>query len=689
MKRLLLFLAAIIFASYASAAYAQGNHVLVEEFNSSNCPPCAETDPQIELFEQQSADKICVLKWHQDYPIPGEDPFTNNTMVERANYYGVQGIPSIYMQGNENLFSKYLWSAGPLNDSASTYLAAMQNYYQMSVKHSIIGDSVVVWVTVTTGATQPSATDLNLGVVVAERFIPYHGANGRQFHTDVVRTPIPALATDGAINNPFSQATNTTQTYRYATLLKSSWNASMLDAVAFIQSAGASGTTSKPVYQSAWDEPAISVIGDGAFSGPMPVIAGNSNSTANYTLTNNSSSSQKIFISTGLKTPGTYSIALSGVTLGTDSSVTIPANGSITLTASVASNGPAVTVTDYSILFHTADTIGIGGGAETAFGANIQHPVVNQWTEPNSADLALINQLQASVAKTGYGATGIISSESFEQLFGLGASNDWSQFKTVIYDDGQNAGINYFTDTSLITNFLNGGGNFILESPTFPYLYSSLYPSYGYQGTDQWMQNVFHFENLSATNGGYTSVTGVAGDPIGSAVTGRITVTSTGVTQTIYSVDDSSHGVFIDPAGDTVATRATSNGGKVFYSSFALGGITASKRDAVVQSIMNWFYGTAGVNDQAPTNACSLNPAYPNPLLSDAGTIGYTLPDSRYVTLIVRDVMGRKIATLVSREQGAGHYTAPFDASHLANGTYIYTLTAGDYKADGKITVNR
>ncbi|HEX5316554.1 MAG TPA: hypothetical protein VFX22_07885, partial [Candidatus Kapabacteria bacterium] len=470
MKRILLFLAALILATAANVSYAQGNHVLVEEFNSSNCPPCAETDPQIELFEQQSADKICVLKWHQNYPVPGEDPFYNNTMAERASYYGVTGIPSIFMQGGENLFSQYLWNAGPLNDSASAYLAAMQNYYQMNVTHSIIGDSVIVLVTVTTGATQPSVTDLNLGVVVAERFIPYHGANGREFHTDVVRTPIPALSstTTGAINNPFSQAANTTKTYRYAARIGATWNVQMLDAVAFIQSAGL-----KTVYQSAWDEPAISVTGDGTFGGPMPVIAGNSNTTANYTLTNSGSSAEKVFVSTGFKTQANYSLALSGVTLGADSSFTIPAGQSATVNVSVTSNGPAVTATDYSVLFHTADSIGIGGGAEAAFGKDIPHVIVNEWTEPSSADLALMNNLQSSVAKSGYGATGQISNESFHQLFGFGASNDWSQFKTVFFDDGFNYGILDLNDTSLITTFLNNGGNFAMFSPVFPYYFGS------------------------------------------------------------------------------------------------------------------------------------------------------------------------------------------------------------------------
>ncbi len=135
-----------------------------------------------------------------------------------------------------------------------------------------------------------------------------------------------------------------------------------------------------------------------------------------------------------------------------------------------------------------------------------------------------------------------------------------------------------------------------------------------------------------------------------------------------------------------LASVATSNGGKVFYILFDLGGITATKRDVMVKAIMDWFYPTAGVENTV-TASCSLDPVYPNPVVNSS-TISYTIPDHRYVNLAVQDVMGRNIATLVNQEEDAGHFTVPFDASQLADGTYVCILTAGDFKAYGKMTID-
>jgi Secretion system C-terminal sorting domain len=545
----------------------------------------------------------------------------------------------------------------------------------------IFGHRPIVWVTVTTGATQPTATDLNLGVVLTQRFQQFLGANRRPMYTDIVLTAIPQLQSSGALNNPFSQTENSTVTYRYATKV-GTWDLTQLVAVAFIQSIGGVG---EPVYQSAWDVPQINVYANGFNFDPMPLLAGNANSSATFYLINNTSSSQTFKIASGLTTPANYSLKIAGITSLDDSTLTIPAGGTDSVIASVSVSGSALTTPAYIVKFSTLDSIGIGGGSEVAFGQNIPHVVVNCTTETDKAELSGV---ETSLTNSGFGAIGPITYQAWEELFGLGAANDWSQFKTVWYDDQYNFGIQYLTDTSLITTFLNNGGNFAMSAPDFAYFFSAELSQEGAVGTDEWMNNVFHIENLNLVQGGYSSVEGVVGDPIGSAVTGHIAISAPIYTQTMFPVDDSAHGVYIDPSDDSVAFRVTSNGGKVFYSSFDLGGITTTKRDAMVQAIMDWFYpSSAGVANTSAT-ACSLNPVYPNPITNTA-TISYTIPDHRYITLVVQDMMGRTIASLVNQEEDAGQYTAPFDASQLANGTYVCTLTAGDFKAYTKMTVNR
>ncbi len=55
------------------------------------------------------------------------------------------------------------------------------------------------------------------------------------------------------------------------------------------------------------------------------------------------------------------------------------------------------------------------------------------------------------------------------------------------------------------------------------------------------------------------------------------------------------------------------------------------------------------------------------------------------VRLIIYDILGRKIATLVNEKQSPGNYSVQFDASNLPSGVYFYTLRAGNYTATKKM----
>ena len=73
-----------------------------------------------------------------------------------------------------------------------------------------------------------------------------------------------------------------------------------------------------------------------------------------------------------------------------------------------------------------------------------------------------------------------------------------------------------------------------------------------------------------------------------------------------------------------------------------------------------------------------LDQNYPNPF-NPATTIRFSIPNDNYVTLIVRDILGKEIETLINKDLRAGAYKVSFDARHLSSGIYFYQLTAGDY----------
>jgi hypothetical protein len=69
---------------------------------------------------------------------------------------------------------------------------------------------------------------------------------------------------------------------------------------------------------------------------------------------------------------------------------------------------------------------------------------------------------------------------------------------------------------------------------------------------------------------------------------------------------------------------------------------------------------------------------YPNPF-NPVTTIKYDLPNTSDVTLVIYDILGRKIKELVNTKQQAGRYEIQFNASNLASGVYIYQLIAEKY----------
>lgn len=76
----------------------------------------------------------------------------------------------------------------------------------------------------------------------------------------------------------------------------------------------------------------------------------------------------------------------------------------------------------------------------------------------------------------------------------------------------------------------------------------------------------------------------------------------------------------------------------------------------------------------------ALNQNYPNPFNPET-RISYRLPVASDVKLELYDVLGRKLATLVSARQEAGSYLVALNTQtlNLASGTYFYRLQAGSF----------
>lgn len=89
------------------------------------------------------------------------------------------------------------------------------------------------------------------------------------------------------------------------------------------------------------------------------------------------------------------------------------------------------------------------------------------------------------------------------------------------------------------------------------------------------------------------------------------------------------------------------------------------------------------VSDVVPaTYALSQN--YPNPF-NPTTEINFSLPKGGMTTIVVYDVLGKEVATLVNETLAPGSYRTSFNGSRLASGTYVYTLVSGDVRISKKM----
>ena len=89
-------------------------------------------------------------------------------------------------------------------------------------------------------------------------------------------------------------------------------------------------------------------------------------------------------------------------------------------------------------------------------------------------------------------------------------------------------------------------------------------------------------------------------------------------------------------------------------------------------------------NDNLIPNKFELYQNYPNPF-NPSTTIRYDLPKQAKVKLVVYDLLGREVATLVDKTKQAGKYNVTWNAKRFASGLYFCRIQAGDYSAVKKL----
>ncbi|MCH8961857.1 MAG: T9SS type A sorting domain-containing protein [Bacteroidetes bacterium] len=90
--------------------------------------------------------------------------------------------------------------------------------------------------------------------------------------------------------------------------------------------------------------------------------------------------------------------------------------------------------------------------------------------------------------------------------------------------------------------------------------------------------------------------------------------------------------------------------------------------------------------ESSDPKAFALEANYPNPFNPET-RIAFTLPETGPVKLVVYDVVGRKVDTLIDGVLSAGQHEITWHVGTLPSGVYLYRITAGTYEQVRQMTV--
>jgi hypothetical protein len=76
---------------------------------------------------------------------------------------------------------------------------------------------------------------------------------------------------------------------------------------------------------------------------------------------------------------------------------------------------------------------------------------------------------------------------------------------------------------------------------------------------------------------------------------------------------------------------------------------------------------------------------YPNPF-NPSTTISFDVPKSAHVNIVIYDVLGRVVTTLVDEVKPANRYHVVWNASNVSTGVYFYRMTAKSTDGSGDFT---
>ena len=266
---------------------------------------------------------------------------------------------------------------------------------------------------------------------------------------------------------------------------------------------------------------------------------------------------------------------------------------------------------------------------------------------------------------------------------GFTATNDWQWGAPQGTSPPVHSAAKYW-GTNLAGNYMQGPRLSSLQSPTY-----SVFSSRSTFSIWHWHEIQSNFDGgnvkISLNGGPFQTIQPVGGYPIstiysgfGNPLGGQAGISGVGGTQWSKLTFDLAG---IVNEGSTIAVRfdfGVDNG--IQYRGWYIDDFTANGFGTALPA-------SADSRHEFPQTYC-LEQNYPNPF-NPSTTIEFSVAHVGHVRLVVYDVLGRAVATLVDGIREPGSYRFVWEAADLSSGIYFYRLTAGKFVQTKKLLLVR
>ena len=126
------------------------------------------------------------------------------------------------------------------------------------------------------------------------------------------------------------------------------------------------------------------------------------------------------------------------------------------------------------------------------------------------------------------------------------------------------------------------------------------------------------------------------------------------------------------------------------YTTVSISNLELNENNAIGSLVSMTINSTMNIDKQLPS-IYTLHQNYPNPF-NPTTKINYEMPEDALVKVVIFDVMGRNVKTLMNEIQSSGYHSILWDATNdmgedISAGMYIYTILAGEYRSSKKMVL--